>query len=52
MNEIVPSPNNNKIVTVKGKPGKYLRKKKNNSGLHSNNICDYVNISTRERKRA
>lgn len=28
MNEIVPSPNNNKIVTVKGKPGKYLRKKK------------------------
>lgn len=49
MNEIVPSPNNNKkIVRAKGKPGKYLREK-NNSGLHSNNICDYVNISTRER---
>lgn len=29
MNEIVPSPNNNeKIVTAKGKPGKYLREKK------------------------
>lgn len=54
MNEIVPSPNNNeKIVTAKGKPGKYLRgKKKKNSGLHSNNICNYVNISTRERIRA
>lgn len=48
MNEIVPSPNNNeKIVTAKGKPGKYLREQNNHSGLHSNNICDYVNISTR-----
>lgn len=53
MNEIIPPLNNNeKIVTEKGKPGKYLREKNNNSGLHSNNICDYVNISTRERIRA
>lgn len=28
MNEIVPAPSNNdKIVTAKGKPGKYLRAK-------------------------
>lgn len=29
-----------------------FKKKNNNSGLHSNDICDYVNISTRERIRA
>lgn len=47
MNEIVPAPSNNdKIVTAKGKPGKYLRAKNNGSGLHSNDICEHVNIST------
>lgn len=47
MNEIVPAPSNNdKIVTAKGKPGKYLREKNNTSGLHSSDICDCVNPGT------
>lgn len=47
MNETVPAPSNNdKIVTAKGKPGKYLRAKIIPSGLHSSNICDYGNKIT------
>lgn len=46
MNEIVPAPSNNdKIVTAKGKPGKYLRAKII-QWFASNNICDCVNRST------